>query len=118
MPLGFKHSLFEVALDALWRSEDPTDPDSIAAALGATNLDIVVGLSVYEDLLVASFFGKAGHNDAEAECDDLAGIVLAMNTEFDPSAGPAWLPFAFGVVIIGGLGSIERPILASSRCWR
>ena len=43
MPLGFKHSLFEVALDALTRSEDPTDPDAIAAAIGATKLDTVVG---------------------------------------------------------------------------
>lgn len=43
MPLGFKHSLFEVTLDALTRSEDPTDPEAIAAAIGATNLDTVVG---------------------------------------------------------------------------
>lgn len=43
MPLGFQHSLFEVALDALKRSEDPTNPDSIAKAIGATNLDTVVG---------------------------------------------------------------------------
>lgn len=43
MPLGFKHSLFEVAIDALQRSEDVTSPESIAAAIGATNLDTVVG---------------------------------------------------------------------------
>ena len=43
MPLGFKHSLFEVAIDALQRTEDPTDPDSIAAAIGATNLDTITG---------------------------------------------------------------------------
>lgn len=43
MPLGFKHSLFEVIMDSLQRSEDPTDPDSIAAAIGATNYDSVVG---------------------------------------------------------------------------
>ncbi|MEL6362447.1 MAG: ABC transporter substrate-binding protein [Pseudomonadota bacterium] len=43
MPLGFKHSLFEVTLDALKRSEDPTSPESIAAAIGSTNLDTVVG---------------------------------------------------------------------------
>ena len=43
MPLGFKHSLFEVALDALRRSEDPTDPDATAAAIKATKLDTVVG---------------------------------------------------------------------------
>ena len=43
MPLGFKHSLFEVTLDALMRSEDPTDPDANAAAIAATKLDTVVG---------------------------------------------------------------------------
>ncbi|GAB4362624.1 MAG: ABC transporter substrate-binding protein [Oricola sp.] len=43
MPLGFKHSLFEVAIDALKRSEDPTDPDSIAAAIAATAYDSCVG---------------------------------------------------------------------------
>lgn len=43
MPLGFKHSLFEVIMDSLQRSEDPTDPDSIAAAIGQTNYDSVVG---------------------------------------------------------------------------
>ena len=43
MPLGFKHSLFEVALDALMRSEDPTDPDATAKAIGETKLDTVVG---------------------------------------------------------------------------
>lgn len=43
MPLGFKHSLFEVALDALSRSEDPTDPDATAKAIAETKLDTVVG---------------------------------------------------------------------------
>ncbi len=43
MPLGFKHSLFEVAVDALKRSEDPTNPESIAKAIGETNLNTCVG---------------------------------------------------------------------------
>ena len=43
MPLGFKHSLFEVAIDALSRTEDPTDPDSIASAIRATSYSSVVG---------------------------------------------------------------------------
>ena len=43
MPLGFKHSLFEVALDALSRTEDPTDPDATAKAIAETKLDTVVG---------------------------------------------------------------------------
>lgn len=43
MPLGFKHSLFEVAIDALTRTEDPTSAEAIAKAIGETNLDTVVG---------------------------------------------------------------------------
>ena len=43
MPLGFKHSLFEVAIDALKRTENPTDPASIQAAVKATSYDSVVG---------------------------------------------------------------------------
>lgn len=36
----------------------------------------------------------------------IAGVFLAMKTNFDPTAGPARLLFAFEAVIIGGLGSI------------
>jgi branched-chain amino acid transport system permease protein len=36
----------------------------------------------------------------------VAGIFLAVKTNFDPSAGPARLLFAFEAVIIGGLGSL------------
>lgn len=43
MPLGFKHSLFEVAIDALTRTEDPTDPDSIVSAIRETSYNSVVG---------------------------------------------------------------------------
>lgn len=43
MPLAFKHSLFEVAIDALKRSTDPMDPASIRDALRATDYQSVVG---------------------------------------------------------------------------
>ena len=43
MPLGFKYSLFEVVLDALARTEDPTDPASIRDAIAATDYMSVVG---------------------------------------------------------------------------
>ncbi len=36
----------------------------------------------------------------------LAGIFLAMRTNFDPAIGPARLIYAFEAVIIGGLGSL------------
>ena len=43
MPLGFKHSLFEVVLDALKRCTDPTDPASIRDAVKTTSYDSIVG---------------------------------------------------------------------------
>jgi len=43
MPLAFKHSLFEVAIDALKRTEDPTDPAAIRDAIRATDYRSVVG---------------------------------------------------------------------------
>lgn len=36
----------------------------------------------------------------------LAGVLLAVRTNFDPSIGPARLLFGFEAVIIGGLGSL------------
>lgn len=36
----------------------------------------------------------------------IAGVFLAMRTNFDPSIGPARLLFAFEAVIIGGLGNL------------
>lgn len=41
----------------------------------------------------------------------IAGIWLAMKTNFDPSAGPARLLFAFEAVIIGGLGNLWGTLL-------
>lgn len=43
MPLAFKHSLFEVALDALRRTADVDDPASIRDALRATDYASIVG---------------------------------------------------------------------------
>lgn len=42
-PIGFVHALFEVAVDALQRVEDPSDPDALAAAIAETELDTIVG---------------------------------------------------------------------------
>ncbi len=36
----------------------------------------------------------------------IAGVLLAIRTNFDPSSGPLRLLYAFEVVIIGGLGSL------------
>lgn len=42
-PVGFTHALFEVAADAIKRASDPTNGDALAEAVGATNLNTVVG---------------------------------------------------------------------------
>ena len=41
----------------------------------------------------------------------IAGIWLAMKTNFDPAAGPARLLFGFEAVIIGGLGNLWGTLL-------
>lgn len=42
-PLGFAHALFEIVIDSLKRSEDPTDRKANVASLARTNLATVVG---------------------------------------------------------------------------
>jgi branched-chain amino acid transport system substrate-binding protein len=42
-PVAFLHAMFEVAIDALERADDPTKPESVAAAIGKTNLATIVG---------------------------------------------------------------------------
>lgn len=42
-PIGFTHALFEVALDTLRRSADPTDLDANAEAIAATDMETIVG---------------------------------------------------------------------------
>lgn len=42
-PIGFVHSLFEVALDVLKRASDPTDIDAITEAVAATKLETITG---------------------------------------------------------------------------
>jgi len=42
-PIGFVHSLFEVAVDVLTRTQDIDDPDSVIEAVRGTNLNTVVG---------------------------------------------------------------------------
>jgi branched-chain amino acid transport system substrate-binding protein len=43
MPLGFKHALFEVAIDALKRSKGPGNPEAIRDAIATTNYKSIVG---------------------------------------------------------------------------
>jgi len=43
MPLGFRHALFEVAIDSLKRAKNLNDPASIRDAIAATDLHTIVG---------------------------------------------------------------------------
>ncbi len=43
LPLGFRHSLFEVIFDVLKRTGNPEDPSSIRDAIRATNYNSIVG---------------------------------------------------------------------------
>ena len=42
-PIGFIHSLFEVATDVIKRAEDPKDPEALVASIVATNLNTIAG---------------------------------------------------------------------------
>ncbi|WP_284945558.1 ABC transporter substrate-binding protein [Acidisoma cladoniae] len=42
-PIGFAHALLEIAVDTLGRASDPTDRESVLAALVKTRLDTIVG---------------------------------------------------------------------------
>lgn len=43
-PIGYVHSLFEVAVDVLSRTEDPNDPAAVLTAIAETELETMVGL--------------------------------------------------------------------------
>ena len=57
-PIGFVHALFEVAVDALKRSADPTDPKANVEALAATDAKTVVGRVKFGDEKLPPFARK------------------------------------------------------------
>ncbi|MGO4712677.1 ABC transporter substrate-binding protein [Bradyrhizobium sp. 2TAF24] len=57
-PIGFVHSLFEVAVDALKRAADPNDGAALAKAIGATRLDTIVGPVAFGSDKVPPFAAK------------------------------------------------------------
>ena len=57
-PIGFIHSLFEVALDVLKRAEDPKDPAALLASITSTNLDTVVGPIKWDGANLPPFAAK------------------------------------------------------------
>ncbi|MDK8871254.1 ABC transporter substrate-binding protein [Paracoccus sp. SSJ] len=57
-PAGFVHALFEVAVDAIRRTDDPTDADALAKAIAATDLQTVVGRVAWGQENVPEFARK------------------------------------------------------------
>ena len=57
-PIGFVHSLFEVAVNACKRAGDPGDSAALAKAIGATKLDTIVGPIAFGSDKVPPFAAK------------------------------------------------------------
>ncbi len=47
-PIGFVHSLFEMAADVMGRVDDADDPDAVAEAIAATELETIVGRIAFD----------------------------------------------------------------------
>ncbi|MEL6957851.1 MAG: ABC transporter substrate-binding protein [Pseudomonadota bacterium] len=47
-PIGFVHALFEMAADAMGRVDDAGDPDAVAEAIAASQLDSIVGRIAFD----------------------------------------------------------------------
>jgi branched-chain amino acid transport system permease protein len=75
---------------ALGRAFRATSDDADTAQLYGVDIRHVFALATAQALAVVS----------------IAGVLLAIRTNFDPSIGPARLLYAFEAVIIGGLGSM------------
>lgn len=71
-----------------------SDDPEIVPLMGANNSHIFALATALASLIVG-----------------VAGIWMSMKTNFDPSAGPGRLLFAFEAVIIGGLGNIWGTLL-------
>ncbi|WEK52170.1 MAG: ABC transporter substrate-binding protein [Candidatus Kaistia colombiensis] len=57
-PIGFSHSLFEVAANVMGRVSDPTNAEAIAAAIAATDMSTVVGKVAWNGVGVPPFAAK------------------------------------------------------------
>jgi branched-chain amino acid transport system permease protein len=75
---------------ALGRAFRATSDDQPVAQLMGLNNTHVFGMAMALSLAIVA----------------VAGVLLAVRTNFDPSIGPARLIFGFEAVIIGGLGSM------------
>jgi branched-chain amino acid transport system permease protein len=84
---GLQWLFYRTALGRAFRAT--SDDQSVAQLMGLNNAH-VFALAMALSLAVVA----------------LAGVLLAVRTNFDPAIGPARLIFGFEAVIIGGLGSM------------
>lgn len=54
-PIGFVHSLFEMAADVITRADDPTDLDTVVETIRATELQTIVGRVAWDGAGVPDF---------------------------------------------------------------
>lgn len=54
-PIGFVHSLFEMAADVIKRADDPTDPEGVVETIRATDLNTMVGRIAWDGAGVPPF---------------------------------------------------------------
>ncbi|WP_330646910.1 MULTISPECIES: branched-chain amino acid ABC transporter permease [Thioclava] len=99
--------MFVTAIAVIWALQLVFYKTSLGRMLRATSDDAEI---------VPLMGGNRGHTFALATAlasvvVGIAGIWLAMKTNFDPAAGPARLLFAFEAVIIGGLGNLWGTLL-------
>ncbi len=87
MIAGLQLLFYRTAIGRAFRAT--SDDQSVAQLMGLDNRH-VFGLAMALSLAVVA----------------IAGVFLAVRTNFDPSIGPARLIFGFEAVIIGGLGSM------------
>jgi len=84
---GLQWLFYRTALGRAFRAT--SDDQSVAQLMGLNNAHIF-GLAMALSLAIVA----------------VAGVLLAVRANFDPSIGPARLIFGFEAVIIGGLGSM------------
>ncbi|NVO56958.1 ABC transporter substrate-binding protein [Rhodobacteraceae bacterium B1Z28] len=54
-PIGFVHALFEMAADVMGRVDDSRNPDEVAAAIAATQLNSIVGRIAFDGIGLPPF---------------------------------------------------------------
>ncbi|WP_420407343.1 ABC transporter substrate-binding protein [Hoeflea sp.] len=57
-PIGFVHSLFEMAADVIKRAEDPTDPEGVAETIASSDVNTIVGRVAWNGEGVPPFAAK------------------------------------------------------------